>query len=78
MRDVKNKHDWTERIEVVKQFFEANKPTGRMRTNHYTEILDIEKYIDANLSSAIANNGNHIFEMSIIRLEELMKFIEKK
>lgn len=67
-----NGTSWTDRIDVVEEFFQQKPLRGVIKINSYTTILDAEKYINSGISYAKANNGNPTFEIYLIRIEELM------
>lgn len=62
----------------MEKYFEENKVTGRMVINSYSVILDVEKYIQANLAMMkIQLPFMPAFDACYRRMQELKNYIEK-
>jgi len=70
------KISWNNEIAELQAFFDkAILPPVPYRLNSYSVCHDLKKYIDTNLSSAKANNGNKTFLPHLERLHELRLLI---
>lgn len=71
--------DWTSRLQALETFFQSfTLPTEPIRINKGVTVIDVAKYLDTNLSTARANNGNPYFLPYLERVEALREKLIKE
>ncbi len=69
--------DWSNEISELEKYFAGTKlSTEPIKLNCWTMITDVSKFIDDNLSTVSANNGNKTFLPYLNQLIELRKILK--
>jgi DNA-directed RNA polymerase subunit RPC12/RpoP len=67
---------WDEDIKAIDDWLKNNPIIMRdFMLNAWTPVSDPYKFIEANLETARANNGNPVFKANLTRVQELIKFL---
>lgn len=70
------KESWDEEIGDLEHYFEtANLPTHCIKLDQCTNIIDIKKFIDCNLSTVKANNGNMTYRSYLTQLQKIKQIL---
>ncbi len=68
---------WDKEIAEMDQFFEtASLPEGPFKLNPYTPITEASGFLKYNLAVAKEQNGNPTFRPYLIRVKELMEYVQ--
>jgi hypothetical protein len=72
----KKQQNWDKQILELETFFKNTElPTEPTKLNKWTTILNCEIFIQSNLQTAKANNGNYTYEPYLNQLQELKDFL---
>jgi hypothetical protein len=70
---------WSKEIEELERFYsDFPLPTESIRLNQCSNILDVSKFIQTNLQTIKANNGNSTFLPYLNRLQQLKQILTEK